>query len=393
MRKYLPFVSPFVSLITFGCDSTTSQMMPIPTAPTYLAVTASDYVAGSGTLSLLDPETLQLQKAVDQIDPSSSVHAFDKKLYLLDSSHGTLRVYDAVDNFKTPKDYPIRKTGIVDGTQANPHDIYVDSQHGKAYVTLYGSFGSTQVKATTALGVLDLSNLAAGIGSFITLNVGASDTDGNPDASQLMGCGDNLYVLLQDLDRNNNYKPAGSGRIAKLSISNPTTASYIALAGENPTAMSVYANCEEAVVGSAGDQLGGTLMGKSGIERVDLKTGKSLGLAVTDSTLGGNVSTLDASDAQHVFVDVSAKATGGYNNTVYAVDAIAKTKGQAILGPMSYVPTVDILGSQLVVLSGSKAGSGQLKPGLYLGAATGVALPTEPIDFGLPPGSVALVSR
>ena len=58
MRKYLPFVSPFVSLITFGCDSTTSQMMPIPTAPTYLAVTASDYVAGSGTLSLLDPETV-----------------------------------------------------------------------------------------------------------------------------------------------------------------------------------------------------------------------------------------------------------------------------------------------------------------------------------------------
>ena len=70
-----------------------------------------------------------------------------------------------------------------------------------------------------------------------------------------------------------------------------------------------------------------------------------------------------------------------------------RTKGQAILGPMSYVPTVDILGSQLVVLSGSKAGTGQLKPGLYLGAATGIALPTEPIDFGLPPGSVALVSR
>ncbi len=89
MRKYLPFVSPLVSLITIGCDSTTSQMMPLPNAPTYLAVTASDYVAGSGTLSLLDPETLQLQKAVDQIDPSSSVHAYDKKLYLLDSSHGT----------------------------------------------------------------------------------------------------------------------------------------------------------------------------------------------------------------------------------------------------------------------------------------------------------------
>ncbi|HNK47250.1 MAG TPA: hypothetical protein PKL17_20880, partial [Pseudomonadota bacterium] len=70
-----------------------------------------------------------------------------------------------------------------------------------------------------------------------------------------------------------------------------------------------------------------------------------------------------------------------------------KQKGTAVLGPMSYVPAVAVLGGQLVVLSGGKAGSGQLKPGLYLGTATGTALPTEPFDFGLPPSSVALVSR
>ena len=278
-----------------------------PPAPTYLAVTASDFAAGSGTLSLLDPATLQLQKAVDQIDPSSTVRAADKKLYVLDSSHGSLRVYDAADNFKSPKDYPLRKTGVVDGIQGNPHDIYVDSAHGRAFVTLYGSFGSTQVKATTALAVLDLGNLAAGISSFVTLNVGATDSDANPDASQLVGCGDSLYVLLQNLDRNNGYKPAGSGRLAKLSLSNPTTATYIPLAGENPTAMSIFAGCDEAIVGSAGDQLGGMLSGKSGVERVDLKNGQTLGLVVTDVTLGGNVSTLDASDAQHVFAAVSIK--------------------------------------------------------------------------------------
>jgi len=365
-------------------------MVP-PPAPTYLAVTATDYV--SGTLSLLDPETLMVQKAIDQVDPSSVARAFGTKLYLLDSSHGSLRVYDSVDSFKTPKDSPLSKTGVVDGTQANPHDIYVDSQRGRAFVTLYGSFGSTQVKSGQALAVLDLTKLGSGISSFVPLTVGASDTDANPDASQLLACGDNLYVLLQDLDRNSGYKPAGSGRIAKLSLSNPTTVSYIQLAGENPTAMAIYSGCDEAVVGSAGDQLGGTLSGKSGIERVDLKNGKSLGLALTDSMLGGNVSTLDATDAQHVFADVSVKSGSSYNNTVFAVDTMAKTKGVAVLGPMSYVPSVAVLGSRLVVLSGGKANAGQLRPGLYLGAATGTPLPSEPFDFALPPSSVALVSR
>lgn len=393
MRNQLLFASSLCAVFSVGCDSSSTMMQPMPNAPTYLAVTASDYVAGSGTLSLLDPETLQLQKAVDQIDPSSSVRAFDKKLYVIDSTHGTLRVYDAADSFKTPKDYPIRRTGTLDGTQGNPNDIYVDTARGKLYVTLYGSFGATQVKAATALGVMDLNNLAAGISSFVTLNVAANDTDANPDAGQLVACGDNLYVLLQDLDRNNGYKPVGPGRMGKLSLTNPTTASYIALTGENPTRMATYANCDEALVASAGDQLGGATTGKSGIERVDLKSGKSLGLVLTDTALGGNVSTMDAIDAQHVFVDVSTKSATGYNNTVYTVNAMNATKGTAILGPMSYVPSVRVLGAQLVVLSGSKAAAGQLKPGLYLGAATGVSLPTEPIDFDLPPSSVALVSR
>lgn len=393
MRKNLSIVSSLCALCVVGCDPESTMMQPMPTAPTYLAVTASDYVAGSGTLSLLDPVTLQLQKSVDQIDPSGSVRAFDKKLYVIDSTHGTLRVYDAADGFKTPKDYPIRRTGTLDGTQGNPADIYVDSARAKLYVTLYGSFGATQVKAATALGVMDLNNLAAGIGSFVTLNVAAADTDANPDASQLVACGDSLYVLLQDLDRNNGYKPVGSGRLAKLSLSNPATVSYLALTGQNPTRMATYANCDEALVASAGDQLGGTTTGKSGIERVDLKAGKSLGLVLADTALGGNVSTMDAIDAQHVFIDVSTKTASGYNNTIYTVDALTATKGANILGPMSYVPAVRVLGNQLVVLSGSKAGNGQLKPGLYLGAATGVALPTDPIDFDLPPSSVALVSR
>ncbi|HRI54502.1 MAG TPA: hypothetical protein PLW65_30390, partial [Pseudomonadota bacterium] len=141
------------------------------------------------------------------------------------------------------------------------------------------------------------------------------------------------------------------------------------------------------------DQYGGTQVGKGGIERVDLVGQKSLGLALTGMELGGNVSALDALDGAHVFADLQVKSGMTYNNTVYAVDAIAKTKGAALLGPMSFVAAVRVLDGRLVVLSAGAAGAGQLAPGLYLGASSGAPLTDPVLDVGLPPQSVALVYR
>jgi hypothetical protein len=356
-----------------------------------LAIAGTDFT--SGALSTVDPTTRAVTKNVDVIDTQAVIRAFLSKVYVLDQTHGSLRTYDATQGFKNPVDSPISKTGVVDGAQANPHDIYVDAGRQRAYVTLYGSFGATQVTAARALAVIDLTAPAAGIASFIPLTTAAADTDGNPEADKLVACNDALYVVLQDLDRKNSYAPTGPGRLAVLSLSNPGTPTYIQLSGNNPTAIAPLAGCTEAIVGSAGNQFSGVLTGNNGIERVDLTQGKSLGLALTDMDLGGNVSTLDAVDDAHVFADVQVKSGMTYNNSVYLVNTATKQKSAALLGPMSFVPGVRVFGTTLAVLSAGTAGAGQLMPGLYLGQTSGAALTDPVLDVGLPPQSVALVYR
>lgn len=359
-----------------------------------LVVAGSDFTTGS--LSTVELPGLTVQKNVDTVDKQPVVRAFGSKVYVLDQTRGALRTYDVgARGFQSPVDSPVSKTPEVAGAQANPHDLFVDVPRNVAYVTLYGAFGSTAVTGQTALGVIDLSQPQQGIKSFIQVSVAGLDTDNNPDADRLIGCGDYLYVLLQNLDRNKGYKPAGGGTIMRVNLVGTMQTRYIPLTGQNPVSMAILSDCSEALVGSAGDQLSGALTGMSGVERVDLKAAASPGLALTDIQLGGNVSALDAADPTRVFVDVSVKGAmaGSYSNTVYVVDAVAKTKGAALLGPMSYVAGVRVLSDQLVVLSAGAPGAGQLKTGVFLGPASGQPLPTTPLEVGLPPQSVALVSR
>lgn len=388
MRKRLLLSLTLPSLFACGGD-------PAVTPPNLdlaqLVIAGSDFA--SGALSTIGYSNLTVQKNLDTLDPQTVLRAFGSQVFALDQTHGVVRIYDAKLDYKQPVDAPTSKPPELAGAQANPHDIFVDTQRQLAYVTIYGSFGSTQVTGARALGVLDLKAPAAGLTRFVSLSVAASDTDNNPDASQLVGCGDSLYVVLQDLDRNKTYKPAGPGRLAKISLADAgAPVSYIQLAGENPTSLVIPAGCTEAYVGSSGDQLGATLAGRSGLEVVDLMTGTTRGLQIKDSDLGGNLSGLDRSSTGSVFANVSVKSGTTYNNTVYKLDLQTKAK-TPVLGPISYVAGLRVLEQTLVVLSAGMAGAGQLKAGVYVGAATGAALPTTPLDVGLPPISVDLVYR
>jgi hypothetical protein len=254
------------------------------------------------------------------------------------------------------------------------------------------------VTGKRAVGVVDLQNPAAGIVRFIPIPVASADTDNNPEASRLVACPerDLLLLLLQDLDRNSSYAPVGPGRLALIDIKAPTTSpsvSIIQLAGQNPTSLAALPGCTEAIVGSAGDQLSGSLSGAAGIERVDLVGKLSRGLILKDSDLGGNVSTMDSVDARAVFVAVSSKSGSQYNNDVYLVDAVAGTRSQKLLGPIPFIPSLRVVKDRLVVLASGTAKSGQLATGLYLGPASGAALPTTPIDLGIPPISVDAYTR
>lgn len=356
-----------------------------------LAVVGSDFT--SGALSTVDPGSRAVRKNLDVVDAQPVARAFGSKLYVLDQTHGALRIYDAAQDFKNPLDVPVSQTGVVDGAQANPHDIYIDAPRQLAYVSLFGAAGTLAVTASRALGIINLKDVQAGITSFVPLTAAAADTDGNPEADRLVPCGDKLYVLLLDQDRNNSYVATGPGRLAVINLAaaaDPPT--YIQLAGQSPSGLTILPGCTEAIVGSAADMLGGVQAGLGGIEVVDLVGKKTRGLAVTDSMLGGNVGSLDAVDAAHVFVALSVKSGSSYIYNVYSVDLGTKQKGAVVLGPMSFVPGLRVLGGRLVVLSAGTAGAGQLPVGVFIGPATGAPLTDPALDVGLPPQSVALVT-
>jgi DNA-binding beta-propeller fold protein YncE len=375
---------------TFACAGIPSELPPLPAAVSgqFLAVATRDFQTGA--LHTIEIATMKVRRDIDVLDAQPVVRAFGSQVYVLDQTHGTARIYDASRDFAAPSELSFGKLPELPAAQANPYDIYVDAAKGRAYVTLYGSFGSTAVTGKTALGVLDLAQPGS-LSSFIELPVAKGDSDNNPDASRLIACGGSLYVLLQDLDRTT-YTPVGPGRLAVVSLADHSVR-IIPLAGENPTALSILPGCAEAIVGSAGDQLSGSLSGRAGVERVDLKGEKSLGLVLRDSDLGGNVSTLEAASGRDVFVDVSQRKGTSYDNNVYLIDAVSGLRGQKLLGPMKYVPSLRVVGQQVVVLSAGSAGSGQLPPGLYVGPANGDGLPTTPIDLGLAPISTDLFSR
>lgn len=388
-----------LALLSFtpACNSSPAQQPDMGTQPSpdmatsaILAIVGSDFTSGS--LSTVGLGSRVVTKDIDVLDPVSVARGFGNMLYVIDQSSGLVRAYDATQGFKNPVEFPASKAIMVKGIEANPHDIYIDAPRQLAYVSLYGAPGTLAVSASRALGVIDLQNAQVGITRFVALTAASADADGNPEADRLAACGDNLYVLLLDLDRNNANMPTGPGRLAVVNLAAPDTPSYIQLAGQNPSGITILPGCTEAIVGSAADLFGGVQAGLGGVERVDLVGKKSLGLALKDTDLGGNVGSLDAVDASHVFVDLSVKSGTTYNHTVYSVDLATKKKGSAVLGPMSFVPGVRVLGDRLVVLSAGTAGAGQLPVGLYVGPATGVPLTDPALNVGLPPQSVALVT-
>jgi hypothetical protein len=391
-----------LSLGAAACNNNTPAQMPDMSTPpspdmtTTSTSTALLAVAGSdltnGALATIGVGNHAVTKNVDMIDPYSVVRGFGHMLYALDQTNGLVRSYDATQNFQNPVEFPAGKAIMVKGIDADPHDIYIDAPRQIAYISLFGTPGSTAVTAARALGVIDLNNVQAGISRFVALSTAAADTDGNPEADKLAACNNTLYVVLLDQDRNNSFAPTGPGRLAVVSLTGSAVTNYIQLAGRNPSGITILPGCTEAIVGSSADQAGGVQAGLGGIERVDLVNGKSLGLIVKDTDLGGNVAALDAVDAAHVFAAVSIKAGTGYSNTVYPVDLTTKQKGAAILGPMSFVPSVQVLGGNLVVLSSGTAGAGQRPVGVYIGAATGAPLTGAALDVGLPPQSVTLVT-
>src|SRR5262249_50254837 len=149
------------------------------------------------------------------------------KAYVLDRTHGSLRVYDP-RTWRSPVEMA---TGdeVARHDHSNPHDVIALPGSSKLYVSLYGN------DAAHAIAVIDGSQ-GNRVVKWVAVPQAPADPDGTPEANALYYCKGLLYVTLDDIDfgPTPTFAPTGNGRIAIVDTMRDQTSEVIQLAGQNP---------------------------------------------------------------------------------------------------------------------------------------------------------------
>ena len=265
------------------------------------------------------------------------------------------------------------------GNGANPHDIEIVAP-GKAYVSLYdrASLLIVDPRDGAELGAIDLSAFA--------------DADGLPEVSQIVRVGERLYLSCQRLDRDGGWGPAGISYLIAVDLATDTLVDVdpdaegvqgIPLSAANPNSMAVSGKrIAVGVVVNFGDRSGG-------VEIVDTAANRSLGLAVSEEDLGGDITSMVLVDTDRGYAVV---ADENFANSVLPFDLSSGSAGAPLENISGgFVPSLAVDGDRLIVAdrgSFDDPDSAGLK---FYDAATGAFL-RGPVDTGLPPSSIVVLS-
>ncbi len=276
-----------------------------------------------------------------------------------------VQVLDPEDGFATLIEFSV-------GGGGNPQTIAFSADGAKAYLPRQELNDVLIVNPLTGawLGSIDLSAW--------------NDADGNCELGQCLAVGDLLFVAVARLDRNFYWSPVGDSYLAVIDMTtdtlvdtNPGQAGLqaIALAATNPS----------WEIGRAGELLylscvGGYGVQDGGVELVDPVALVSLGLAVSESALGG---------------DVGAVAWVG-DNLAYAIVSDANVKrfnpstggdvSLAVAGSGYRYTDLELDHAGELFLADRAIGADGLR---VFDASSGVEI-GGPIDMGLPPYDIVM---
>ncbi len=264
------------------------------------------------------------------------------------------------------------------GNGANPHDIEVVAPD-KAYVTRYdvASLLIVDPRDGAELGEIDL-------GAF-------ADDDGLAEVSQIVRVGERLYLTCQRLDRDGGWGPADVSYLIVVDLGTDTLVDVdpetegvqgIALGAANPNSLAVAGErIAVGVVVNFGDRAGG-------VEIVDTATNRSLGVAVSEQDLGGDITTMILVDGNRGYAVV---ADENFVNSVRPFDLSSGAVGPPLEETSGgFIPSLAVDGDRLIVAdrgSWDDPDAAGLK--LY-DAATGAFL-GGPIGTGLPPSHIVVL--
>lgn len=336
-----------------------------------LFVVTTDFSTGSA--AFLAAGAAEAEVNLLGVHSDAAGHYHDGRVYVINRlGQDNILVLDETD-LRAPL------TQFSVGNGANPHDIEIVAP-GKAYVTLYetASLLIVDPRDGARLGEIDL-------GAF-------ADGDGLPEVSQIVRVGKRLYLSCQRLDRNGTWGPVDVSYLIVVDLAGDTLVDVdpategvqgIALSAANPNSLAVFG--ERIAVGSVvnfGDRAGG-------VEIVDAAANRSLGLAVSEEDLGGDITSMVLADGKRGYAVV---ADEDFVNSVRPFDLETGSVGEPLENTSGgFIPHLAVDGGRLIVAdrgSWDDPDSAGLK--LY-DAATGAFL-GGPVSTGLPPMHVVVLS-
>jgi hypothetical protein len=340
---------------------------PAGAAETRAFVLTTDFSTGS--LSANPLGTSAVSKDVASVYSDAVERWYGGLLYVVNRfGQDNIQVIDPAQNYAT-----VRQFSTGNGT--NPQDICFVSPT-KAYVTRYEVSDLLIVNPSTgaSLGVIPL-------GAF-------ADADGIPEMAHMVRVDRRVFVALERLDRNAGFRPTDKSLIAVIDADADTVldadpllpgTQAIRLTGKNPATTFAFDRANSRLlIGCAGAF--GVLDG--GIELVDPVGMKSLGYAITESALGGDVGNIAWNGAAHSYAIVSDASS---NTLLVSWSALTGQKIATVFAPGGFSLSdceLDDRGELYV------CDSNLLAPGLYVFRVSDDTLVRGPLDCGLPPYQV-----
>jgi hypothetical protein len=338
-----------------------------------LFVVTSDFQSGSA--AYLAPGAAAAETNLLNLHGDAVARYHDGRIYVLNRfGQDNVLVLDPGDLRN-----PLLQFSVDNGS--NPQDI-VFAGPTKAYVTRHESTHLLVVdpRDGTRLGEVDLGGFA--------------DADGLPEMAEMAVVGPYLYVVCQRLARDQGWGPADVSYLAVVDTRTDALVDQdpavpriqgIQLAAANPSML--VARERELVVAEVAGY--GDLAG--GIEIIDLASGRSTGLVVTEADLGGDVTGLAMATDTHGYAVVS---DASFTNWIRPIDLGTGQVGPPLAGHSGgYTPDLVVDGDRLIVADRGNFTDPASQPGLLVyDAATGQKR-AGPVPVGLPPASIAVMAE
>jgi hypothetical protein len=339
---------------------------PVPAlaAQTTAYVTTTDFA--SGGLSAVSLDSRAVSQNVASVHSDTRLRWHDGLIYVINRlGQDNIQVIDPAQGFMTVQQFST-------GPGSNPADIAFLSPT-RAYVTRYESADLLIVNPQTG-------------GTLGTIALGAfADADGIPEMDQMIRVGSRVFVSVQRLDRNNGFVPADSSLVVVIDTETDTIVDAnplqpgtqaIRLTGTQPfTAWAFEPSMSRLLVGCVG--FFGAEDG--GVEWIDPIGLTSLGWAITEAELGGDVTDVAWAGLAHSYAIVS---DASFNTKLVSFSAATGTFTDVVFAPGGFVladAALNDRGELYIAMNDF------LSPGLRVFDAGPDTLIAGLLDTGLPP--------